>query len=64
MSQKKSDKKTQEEIKEALFQLELEKNRNRLDDQFRREREALDKRIEIVMNKKSKSVSRETPKNP
>ena len=64
MPQKKSDKKTQEEIKEALFQLELEKNRNRLDDQLRREKEALDKRIEIVMNKKLNSVSRETPKNP
>ena len=64
MSKKKTDKKTQEEIKEALFQLELEKNRNRLDDQLRREKEALDKRIEIVMNKKLNSVSRETPKTP
>tara|TARA_R100000406_G_scaffold31666_1_gene20755 strand:- start:675 stop:866 length:192 start_codon:yes stop_codon:yes gene_type:complete len=63
MSKKKSDKKTQQEIKEALFQLELEKNRKRIKDHFQREREALDKRIEIVMNKKLKKTSFES-KNP
>ena len=57
MSKKKSDKKTQQEIKEALFQLELEKNRKRLDDHFRREKKALDKRIEIVLRKRDEKNS-------
>ena len=49
MKKKKINKKTQQEIKETLFQLELEQNRKRIKDHFQREREALDKRVELVM---------------
>ena len=59
MSKKKSDKKTQQEIKEALFQLELEKNRERIKDHFQREREALDKRIELVTGLRKRDVTKE-----
>ena len=47
-------KNNQQEIKEALFQLELEQNRKRIKDHFQREREALDKRVELVMGLRKK----------
>ena len=54
MKKKKINKKTQQEIKEALFQLELEQNRKRIKDHFQREKEALDKRVELVMGLRKK----------